>query len=277
MKLTPMDVRKADFRRALRGYDPEEVRILLDMVAEEYEKLLQENGMLSEKIRHLSERLDEYHSLEKTLQSSILTAERIAAESQERSRREAESLIEDGRVRGERILEDARERLRMLSREIEELRTQKDLFVRRFQSLLAAQADLLAAGQSDLEKADALDARASSLITGEGVARAESRALAQEPPTETESWQRPPTGEAAREPDAEPETEELLAAPGASDPIEHEEVAAASSVTPEPRPHRPISIFARREKQPAPTESTYRRPLRRSSLFDSDSEEGAEK
>lgn len=170
MKLTPLEIRKADFRRALRGFETGEVRIFLDMVAVEYEKLLQENGMLSEKIRHMSERLEEYHDLEKTLQSSILTAERIGAESQERSRREAEGLIEDARIRGERILEDARERLRRLSREIQELRSQKDLFVSRFQTMLASQAQLLESQHGELDKVDAMDARASSLIAGDAVA-----------------------------------------------------------------------------------------------------------
>ena len=32
MKLTPLDIRKKDFGRSLRGYDPEEVEAFLDMV-----------------------------------------------------------------------------------------------------------------------------------------------------------------------------------------------------------------------------------------------------
>ena len=122
MKLTPLDIRKQTFRhKTMRGYDPEEVRIFLDMAADEYERLLQENGMLSEKLRYLSERLEEYHNLEKTLQASILTAERAAGESRERSRIEAQTIINDAHVRSERILDDARSRLRMLSEQLQQL------------------------------------------------------------------------------------------------------------------------------------------------------------
>jgi cell division initiation protein len=165
VKLTPLDIRKQTFRhKTMRGFDPEEVRIFLDMAADEYEKLLQENGMLSEKVRYLSERLDEYHNLEKTLQASILTAERAAAESRERSRIEAQTIINDAHVRSERILDDARSRLRQLSEQLQQLSAEKDLFLQRFHALLDGHAKFLASQQADLDAIDALDARARSLI-----------------------------------------------------------------------------------------------------------------
>ncbi len=165
MKLTPLDIRKQTFRhKTMRGFDPEEVRIFLDMAADEYEKLLQENGMLSEKVRYLTERLDEYHNLEKTLQASILTAERAAAESRERSRIEAQTIINDAHVRSERILDDARSRLRQLSEQLQQLSSEKDLFLQRFHALLDGHAKFLAGQQADLDAIDALDARARSLI-----------------------------------------------------------------------------------------------------------------
>jgi len=46
--LTPLDVRKkaGDFRRILRGYDPQEVDIFLELVAERMEVLVRENMAL---------------------------------------------------------------------------------------------------------------------------------------------------------------------------------------------------------------------------------------
>lgn len=170
MKLTPLEIRKQSFRKTMRGFDLEEVRVFLDMVADEYEKVLQENGMLSEKVRYLNERLEEYHHLEKTLQSSILTAERAAADSRERSRLEAETIVNDAHVRAERILEDSRGRLRQLSEQIRRLTTQKDLYVQRFRSLLDAQAQFLDGHLEDLGTIGELDDRASTLITENGTA-----------------------------------------------------------------------------------------------------------
>jgi cell division initiation protein len=163
VKLTPMDVRKQSFRKTMRGFDPEDVRVFLDMVAEEYENLLQQNGMMGEKNRHLTEQLNRYYGMEKTLQNSLLTAERLSEEARERSRLEADTVLEDARLRAERILGDSRERLRILAREIQELQRQKDLFIQRLQSFLQAQSDMLAARRDDLNVIDELGVRADEL------------------------------------------------------------------------------------------------------------------
>ena len=46
MDLTPLDIRKKDFKKAMRGFDPEEVEHFLEDVSEFVEKLANE---LSEK------------------------------------------------------------------------------------------------------------------------------------------------------------------------------------------------------------------------------------
>ena len=53
--LTPLDVRKkrGDFRRQLRGYDPEEVDTFMDLVADRFEELVRENLSLNEKTGRL--------------------------------------------------------------------------------------------------------------------------------------------------------------------------------------------------------------------------------
>jgi len=42
MKISPLDIRKQTFRKALRGLDEQEVGNFLEMVAEEVERLVQE-------------------------------------------------------------------------------------------------------------------------------------------------------------------------------------------------------------------------------------------
>ena len=164
MKLSPLEIRKQTFRSTMRGFDKEDVRIFLDLVADEYEKVLQENGMLSEKIRYLNERLEEYHTLEKTLQNSILMAERVAAESREQARLDAESVIDDANVRAERILGDSRNRLQMLGDQINHLANQKEAFVSQFQALLDAQNQFLQNHQEDFETINELDAQTLDLL-----------------------------------------------------------------------------------------------------------------
>ncbi len=177
MKLTPLDIRKQVFRKTMRGFDPEDVHVFLDLVADEYEQVLQENSMLAEKARHLSDQIERYHSMEKTLQNSLLTAERVSEEARERSRLEADAVVAESRQRGERILEDSRERLRQLSRQVQELHREKDLFLQRFLSFLEGQIQFLRTHEAELHEIDSIDTRA-----GEYLAENTRRARPEESP-----------------------------------------------------------------------------------------------
>lgn len=143
MRISPLDIRRQQFKTSMRGADKEEVRIFLEMVASDFEKALQENAMMAETIRHQNERLEEYRRLEQSMHNSLITAERIASESRETSEREAARVVQDAHARGERILADARERLQQLMAEIEDIRGKREVFVRRFRTLLESQAAML--------------------------------------------------------------------------------------------------------------------------------------
>jgi cell division initiation protein len=173
MHLTPLDVRKAGFRKVLRGFDPEEVTSFLGVVAEAYEKALQENAKLTERVQGLEERIQQYQNMERFLQDAMLRAERMAAEKQEASRLEAEKILAEARNRAELILKDARERLRQLNREVAELTTRRDLFIEKFRSLLQAESLYLEQHRQDLEEIEEIGQRVAEVLTRDAGNRAE--------------------------------------------------------------------------------------------------------
>jgi len=164
VRISPLDIRKQAFKKSLRGVDAEEVRIFLELVASEYEKVLQENAMMAEKIRHQDERLAEYRELEKSMRNSLVTADRIASESREASERDAARLVQDAQARAERILEDARERLHGLIGEIETLKGKKQVYARRFWTLVEGQIGMLQEHLQDVGEVEALRQRVGRLI-----------------------------------------------------------------------------------------------------------------
>ena len=164
MKISPLDIRKQNFKRALRGVDPEEVRMFLEVVASEYEKVLQDNAMMAEKLRYQDQRLDEYRDLERSMRNSLVTADRIANESREASEREAGRIIQDAHTRAERILEDSRERLQKLVQDVESLRSKKDIYVRRFRTMLEAQLSVLNEQGQQFDEIHGLENSAHSLL-----------------------------------------------------------------------------------------------------------------
>lgn len=49
-RLTPMDIYNKDFKRAIRGYDTEEVNQFLDLVIKNFEDLIEENERLKQQL-----------------------------------------------------------------------------------------------------------------------------------------------------------------------------------------------------------------------------------
>lgn len=55
--LTPLDVRRQEFRRSIRGYEPLGVEDFRMRVADELERVLRQNSVLEERVAALTEQL----------------------------------------------------------------------------------------------------------------------------------------------------------------------------------------------------------------------------
>ncbi len=164
MRISPLDIRKQSFKKCMRGVEAEEVRIFLELVASEYEKVLQENAMMAERLNYQDDRLAEYRELEKSMRNSLVTADRIASESRDSSEREAQRIVQDAHLRSERILEDARERLQVLVGEIESLKARKEIYARRFWALVESQIGVLQEHMQDTGEIELLRHRVEQLV-----------------------------------------------------------------------------------------------------------------
>ncbi len=165
MNISPLDIRKQTFRTVFRGADNEEVRVFLDLVASEQERLIELNGQLNERIRHCEDRLAEYKEIDQTLRNSVLTAERQVTESREMAQREANLVLQEAEWRAKQMLEDARERLSRLSDEIRDLQAKKDAYVQHFRSFLEAQMELLGQNENYLDGVNRLNDEVSASMS----------------------------------------------------------------------------------------------------------------
>ncbi len=143
VRLTPLDIRKQEFRRSMRGFDVDEVETFLDMVAEQFETLLRERNTLNEEVLRLRTQLRDYQQVEKTLQETLMNAQQNITDSRESSRREAELIVREAELRAEEIIEEARSQLQQLKSELLLLRAEKASFVNRLKQLLQSQVELL--------------------------------------------------------------------------------------------------------------------------------------
>ena len=80
--LTPLDVRKKkeDFKRAVRGYDTEQVESFLDLAADRLEQLVGEERRLADRVTSLEDQLARYQEREQALNEALLAAQELREE-----------------------------------------------------------------------------------------------------------------------------------------------------------------------------------------------------
>lgn len=154
MRITPLDIRKQEFRKTMRGLDADEVYAFLTTVAEEYEAVLSDNKKLRERIVDLEGRLQEYKKIETNLRNTLLTAERVTNETRENARREASLIVREAEVEAEKAAEAIRAHTQELRREVLELKRQKDNYLTRFRTLLESHHRVLDGFQEDFANID---------------------------------------------------------------------------------------------------------------------------
>jgi cell division initiation protein len=141
LKLTPLEIRNQEFRKALRGLDAVEVQTFLEMVSEHYEALAEENKSLSRRIVELETKLKDYQENEKNLRETLLNVQEVKKQSEESSRRQADLIIKEAELKALEILENARKQTRQIREEVSWLKAQKESFINRLRHILVSQID----------------------------------------------------------------------------------------------------------------------------------------
>jgi cell division initiation protein len=145
VKLTPLDIRKQEFKKVMRGYDPVEVETFMEMMANEFESLLKEQNDARTKLIELESDLKNYKQIERTLQQTLMQAQEATGKTYEAARRDAESIIKEAEIKGSGIVSGANAEISKLNNEITQLRARKDSMVGRLRVLLSSELDLIKA------------------------------------------------------------------------------------------------------------------------------------
>lgn len=123
--LTPLEIQKQSFARKLKGFDPNEVRAYLQMVAEEIESLLKDVDRLSRENVMLREDLDDHNQRERILKDTLLSAQKVSEEVKSNARKEAELIVKDAELLSERLVSQAMNRVADLERTIQDLKVER--------------------------------------------------------------------------------------------------------------------------------------------------------
>ncbi len=136
MKISPLEIKKQEFKTSIAGYDKSEVRAFLDLIRAEVEGLIRENAILKDELKEAMRKIEEYREKEKILQETLIAAREMKDEIIDRARKEAEIIVAEAEVKARRVLEDAHRKVAEISAEINELKRQRKEFLTKFKQLI---------------------------------------------------------------------------------------------------------------------------------------------
>lgn len=134
--LTPLEIQKQTFSRAFKGYDQDEVRAYLHLVAEEIERLLRESDRLARENAILHEDLEDHSNRERILKDTLLSAQKVAEELTANAKKEAELIVKDAELLAERLVGQATQRIADLERAIGDLKVERRMARNKLQETL---------------------------------------------------------------------------------------------------------------------------------------------
>ncbi len=146
--IKPNDILQKKFSASRRGLKADEVYEFLSLIASEFEKMLQQNKTLSNKLKELEEAMDEYRNMEATLKSTLISSQRIAQQVKEDAEREGNVIIRESELEAERIIQKARQRKDRLEEETFQLLNQHRRFRAEFVSLIDTHGKMIKAQDS---------------------------------------------------------------------------------------------------------------------------------
>ena len=106
--LTPMEIHDHQFKKSFRGYNENEVDDFLDKIVDDFETLLRDNERLKNQLHTSEVELIHYRKLEKTLNDTLMVAQRTADEVITSAKKNADELKENTARECQTISEQAR-------------------------------------------------------------------------------------------------------------------------------------------------------------------------
>ena len=125
--LTPLEIQKQTFSRTFKGFNADEVRAYLHLVAEEIERFVRDNDRLSREVSMLRDELGEHSNRERILKDTLLSAQKVAEDLTQNARKEAELIVKDAELLSERLVGQAMQRVGDLERAIQDLKVERKM------------------------------------------------------------------------------------------------------------------------------------------------------
>jgi len=141
--ITPIEIQNKTFKSGGLGYDKRDVDQYMKELLGSYENLYRENVEMKDKISSLTDALQQYKYIEKTLQKALVLAEKTAEDTKQLAQKEAKRIEKEAQLKYQLVLGDAKNELNKIHKQTMKLMQQYEMYRAQFKNLAKAQIELI--------------------------------------------------------------------------------------------------------------------------------------
>lgn len=151
--LLPVDLESKVFKSGINGYDKKDVDTFMLEIQEDYNTLYKDNHELTAKVEHLTEALNQYKGIEKSLQRALVLAQKASDDVKEQANQQAKLIEEEARYKAKMIIADANTQLDQMQSQTLTLLRQFELYKAQYKQLVSTQLDILSGDSFNIDMA----------------------------------------------------------------------------------------------------------------------------
>jgi len=141
--ITPIEIQNKSFKSGGLGYDKRDVDQFMKELLTSYETIYRENVDMKDKINTLTDALQQYKYIEKTLQKALVLAEKTAEDTKQLAQKEAKRIEKEAQLKYQIVLGDAKNELNKIHKQTMKLMQQYEMYRAQFKNLAKAQIELI--------------------------------------------------------------------------------------------------------------------------------------
>ena len=107
MRITPLEIKQKSFEKELRGFSKAEVTSFLQLLSQEWDRMLEESQKLNSDYDKSKAEIAKFREVEEALHRTLLQAEEQSKTTVDNANKSAELTIKEAKIKASTIVKDA--------------------------------------------------------------------------------------------------------------------------------------------------------------------------
>lgn len=120
MRITPLEIKQKSFEKELRGFSKSEVTSFLQLLSQEWDRMLEESQKLNSEYDKSRAEIAKFREVEEALHRTLLQAEEQSKTTVDNANKTAELTIKEAKIKASTIVKDAEDKAAHLAEEAEQ-------------------------------------------------------------------------------------------------------------------------------------------------------------